>query len=832
MPTRWIAALRNHAHVLLLVPLVVIVTTWPTFPRIFDSNEFWLHSSQPDIWYKFWDAWHLERVLAGQADYYFTDTIFHPHGVSLAFHQISLPHALLMLVLQNILPADDALNLLFLLILCFNAFCAYPLIQHLIKDKWIALFGALVVGVATPYAHYSLLPDLITLGTIPLTIYFLHRAIAENRWRLAALAGMVAGLTAFIGMYIFLINLMTIGIYSCFLSSPFWRKPAFWRALMVFFAACGLFSFFRVYPMLADSSQFEERIQEKPQDVHSNDVLDFFVLTQNPFIGGLAHSLFKIPADRQYNDGYLGYVNLLFLASALLFSRHRRSLTPWLTILVFFAILRLGGYLTLNGVEYPHIVLPDYFLSDRIPLLFQFVNFQEYYYIGMALPLAALSSFGLATLLRSKRPKIRIALVLISALILAIEFHVPYEGETLEPEKTAFLDWLGLKSESPIQLVHLPRMRSKYYLYFQTLAGYPHIYGATNNEPISAWAYIESNMLLRAWLDRRSIHCLHYNEQEYDTALDSLLASGSTYIVVHNWRYGDQFIIHSFRGIPTAYDDGYVSVYRLADMRLSCENMRTINSPPLENLSLLARTSWAMPGKRSSILSFHPTESIDTDLFTYFASLFSDWKSLLHVYVADDGTLVIQNEGELYETVDAFASDNQIVYLVYDATGSAESPIDTLTFLNQFRFCQRQAHDDGAVIELYLKPEFSCALYTSDDSFQVRYENGAQLENLLYEVGRDYMDVHLLWSHFPRQTHSISFQFFDAAGVKAAGQDYVVSRNPVARHQIDISHLPVDDYSVKIVYYNFETGESVPGAVSGSGARFDRALEFATIRKS
>ena len=190
---------------------------------------------------------------------------------------------------------------------------------------------------------------------------------------------------------------------------------------------------------------------------------------------------------------------------------------------------------------------------------------------------------------------------------------------------------------------------------------------------------------------------------------------------------------------------------------------------------------------------------------------------------------MMQNAGRRYANVDAFASDSQIVYLVYDANSSNGSPTDSLSSLDRFNLCRRQAHDDGSVIELYLKPEFSCALYTSDHPFRVRYDNGAQLENLLYDIGQDYVDIQLLWSRLPRQTHSISFQFFDASGVKVAGQDYVVSRSPVARHQIDISSLPPGDYSVKIIYYNFETGKSVPGTVS---VRFERALEFATIRKS
>ena len=638
---------------------------------------------------------------------------------------------------------------------------------------------------------------------------------------------MFTGLTAFIGMYIFLINLMTIGIYTCFLALKFWRTRAFWRALLVTLAACGLFSFLRLYPMVADSSLLAERMQEKPQKVRSNDVLDYFVLTQNPYIGGLLHTLFKAPTDHQFNDGYLGYINLLFLASALIFSRLRRSVTPWLTILLFFAILRLGGYLSFNGAQYPDIPLPDYFLSDWFPLIFQFVRIQEHYSIGVVLPLAVLSSIGLATLLRSRRPKIRIALVFVFAAILAIEFYVPREGETLEPEKIAFLDWLGQKTESPIQLVHLPRKRSKYYLYLQTLTGYPHLYGATNNVPAAAKDYVDSNLLLGAWDDSRSIHCLRHNEQEYIMALDNLSGGDSTYIAVHNWRWGDEFIMPSFANVPALYDNGFVSVYKWSDMRLNCQNQ----GGELTQLTHLAQSPRVIPGRRASIISFHPSQSIDAENFHYLGSLFSHWKSLLHIY-RDKGELVIQSGGEIYENVDAFARDNRIVYLVYNANNSDESPIDTLSFLNRFSFCQREAHDDGSVIELYLKPEFSCALYTSDDPFQVRYDNGAQLENLVYEVGQDYMNVHLLWRQFPRDTHSISFQIQDAAGVIVAKQDFVVSRVPVAHHQIDISNLPAGDYSVKIIYYNFESGESVPGTVSSNGVHFDRALALAAFKKS
>ena len=79
-------------------------------------------------------------MLAGQAELFYTDSMFHPQGLSLAFVHYSLPHALMFIIFEKLMPADSAYNLLFMLILCFNALCTYLLALHLLDDKWIALF--------------------------------------------------------------------------------------------------------------------------------------------------------------------------------------------------------------------------------------------------------------------------------------------------------------------------------------------------------------------------------------------------------------------------------------------------------------------------------------------------------------------------------------------------------------------------------------------------------------------------------------------------------------------------------------------------------------------
>ena len=672
MPVRWISGLRNHAHVLLIVPLVVIVMTWPTFARIFDGDEFWLHSAHGDLWLRIWDAWHIKNVLAGQAELFYTDSMFHPQGLSLAFVHYSLPHALLFIVFNKFLPADSVYNLLFIMILCFNAYCTYPLILHLLGDKWIALFGAVVVAVSVPFLFGSTIPDLIMIGTIPLSIYFFHRHFAENRWIFAALAGLCAGATAYISVYIFVILLMTFGILTIFLAISHWKQRAFWRGLMLFLVVCISVISFRFYPMIVDATVLQEALQTHLDRVRSNDILECCVVPGNPFTGDLFRKAFTFLHESidgkpplTHNHAYLGYINLFFLICAIFHQPLRRRLAPWLTVLMVFTILRLGHFLTINGQEYRDFLLPEHFLSEWFPALFGSIYIQEYYQFGVVLPLAVLACFGLARLVRSKAVPVRVSVVLLSALIVAIEFYEPVSAIILDREKTAYNDWLSAEPDSSaIKLINLPRgpWRFQYYLYLQTLNDYPIAFGFSNRLPESSRAYIRNNAILSAWDSKRSVHCLPHNERAFLAELDRLLEDGFTHVVVHNWFYGDQFINHSFRNVPASYENGLVSVYRLRDLRLSCDPGH-IKLAPLRHF---AASPSAIPGRRSSILSFHPSRSIDEDHFAYLASLFSDWRSLVLLHLDNDEP-VFQSAGTSYRDMAGFARDNQVIYLLYNS---------------------------------------------------------------------------------------------------------------------------------------------------------------------
>ena len=822
--------LRKHWQSLLILPLVVIMMTWPTFARIFDSDEFWLHSqNQYDALQKFWDAWHLERFLTGKTSFYYTDAMFHPPGVSLVFHGASTPHAFLLLLLQQLIPVDDAYSLLYLLMLCFNGFCAYLLIHHLFKDRWIALFGAVVVGVHVYFTYVVTAPDVLMMGTVPLTLYFMRRSVMESRPTFALLAGASAGVTAFISLYVFVVGLTSVGIYAIYLSIQFWRDPSFWRRALIMVAVCASISLVRIYPIIADAAALKDGLSYHLESIHSGDVLRFLVHSRNPFTGDFLHAALGATHEVNFKYAYLGYINLAFIVIALLRAPLRRKLAVWLVMLVTFAVMSLGAYLTYNRQAHTNIVLPEAALTNLFPAIFGSIGNPTYYILGIVTPLAVLSCYGLSQALLSKGVKTRAAIVTLSILILAIEYYQRPAGSVIEREKTSYISWLQTEDNSAIKVIHLPqgRRNSIYYMYMQSLSSYASAYGYANRQIKSANTYINNNLLLRLWRNHQLTVCLPgHTSTTYIAALDQLLQDGFTHIVLHHWRIDDEDLGPSFANVPVAYEDEFVSVYRLADMRRNCEAPST-----LPRIDRFTRSPWVIPGDGASIISYHPAESVEQYTLAYLGLLFSDWDSFHHLY-RKDGEWVTQSAGPSDAHGDDSARKRRIVHLTYDVSDGPPRLPERVEFRDDFNLCRREAYENGAVIELYFNRQFSCALINSDSSLRVEYDNGALLQNLLYDFNQDVFDLQIYWRNLPDKTHSLSVQIFDAAGEKARGQDFVIGSRSITRHIVDLSALPPGDYVVKLIFYRYSTGKSVSGTISSSGARFDRELEFATIRKS
>lgn len=576
--TRFWRAIRNHLHFIAVVGVLLVVMTYPTITYVFNTEVFWLPIDSGDIWNEFWSAWYGRLILEGKANYLFTDLLFYPQGTSLAYHVFSVSHMLVFGAFQAILPASNAYNLTYLFIIVSTTLATYIYMRYLFKDKWISLFGAVVVGFSGYIVGRPMHPNSVFLITVPLSCYFLHRGFAEMRWRFIAVSGLLVGATTFISLYIFVCLLLTVSAYIVYFAAHSWKDRRFClmvAALVAFVAFSGLA---RTFPMLSDETNLDGILGKTGGRETENDLLQFFINYENPIFNRLitnrvTSSIILLPDPGRWNTSYLGYVPLLLIGLGLIRKTYRRRMFPWLLLLIPFFLLRLGSVLTINGQVFNSVVLPKYTLDRLVPVVFEAFYATDHFQTGILLPLAVLSCYGMLAFLDRFPARRRGGLVLVLIVLLAAEYYrSPPGGHVVLEEEVAFLDWLAEESDMPVRLINLPMNRgnSKQYLFFQTLSGYPQVEGLTTRTPPSAYNYIEASPVLNAWHKHESLICTEGNRDGYLSAVAQLGADGFSHVVLHYSLLKPDTIEGSFSGLEPAYEDGFVAIYRLAVLAEAC----------------------------------------------------------------------------------------------------------------------------------------------------------------------------------------------------------------------------------------------------------------------
>ena len=576
---------RNHLHFIVIVGILTAAMTWPTVRHVFDTSVFWLPTDSDDIWMKLWDAWYLKSLIAGQADFYFTDLLFYPNGLSLVYHNFNVPHMIVFGGLQAVMPTSNAFNLTYLLIVFSTALSAYVYLCYLLKDKWISLFGAVVLGLSGHVVGRASQPDVSWIATLPLALYFFHRAIDEKRRLFISISGILAGLTAFIGMYTYVCLLLTLGLYILHFARSRWRTRHFWMRIVLLFFVIGAISIVRIYPMIADSQGLEDALNKRGGRERENDLLQYFINYEHPIVSELITTdsiLYKQP--NKANTSYLGYVSLLLIGFGIFKAVHRRKMLPWLLLILPFLILRLGSVLTINNQQ-TSILLPKHHLDKAFPAIFEAFHATDLFQAGALLPLAVLSCYGLMTILKSVSAQRRTGIILICIALVAFEYYRLPQEVIVTDEETAFMDWLRLEEDQDsIRLINLPmnRWNSKHYLFHQTLSGYPQVEGLASRTPPKAYQYIRNNQLLKAWRANPSIQCTLSNQGEYLLALDDLADDGFSHVIHHTLRYAE-YLPGSFLDVLPSYEDEFASIYRLEDLRGICLDLI------IQNYDMVAR---------------------------------------------------------------------------------------------------------------------------------------------------------------------------------------------------------------------------------------------------
>ena len=536
--------LREHRHVLIVVTLLTLVTTFPTIVKVFKTDVFWHPAgTSRDVYLKFWDVWYGGQFLAGQADPFYTDLLFYPEGLSLAFHSYSWPHIIAVNALSVILPVSNAFSLTYILIIALCAFAAYAYLAWLFSDKWIALFGAVVFGLSPHVVGHPYHVEIAFIASIPLAVYCFHRGTKENRPLLVIAAGLLTGLTALVSFYSFVCLLIILGLLVPALAVARWRDKRFWINIALLTLAVAISSLLRVYPMLAHKDAFGQVAMWHGQEEVKVDAISFLVNHKSPLFRPLVESNPQVFSGNLVSySSNLGLLPLLLIGVGMLTPVTRRMMAPWALLCALFLILRMGSRLVVNGAVYPDILLPKHILNQLFPVVFASFWEADHFMMGALLPLAVLACYGLVALRKRYASLARPAVILALIAIVALEYHIPVQTDrifplgdgTMSAERLAFLDWLD-QEDGDIRLINLPmgRNQSKIYNLYQSLSGFPHAEGAIARTPNSAFDYIRANLLLNGWHRSYPIRCDNVEREAYLTALARLQQDGFSHVVHH-----------------------------------------------------------------------------------------------------------------------------------------------------------------------------------------------------------------------------------------------------------------------------------------------------------
>ena len=826
--------LRKHLIVFVVVITLTLVVTFPTIVYVFRTDVIWLPSRNPDIYLHLWDAWFGRQVLEGQADRIHTNLLFYPQGISLVRHPLGLPNVITTAALNLILPLSNAFSLTYLLIIVACALSAYVYLLWLFKDKWIALFGAVVFGFSQHVVSEPHHPNITFLATIPLALYFLHRGVKEKRSALVIIAGLLTGFTSLIIMYTYVILLTMLGFYFVAFAITRWRDSRFWQLALLFVAVASVSSFLTVFPLLSDREATEALLAFYKGPEFKNDAISVFVNHAHPILGPFLDSLLQAPEGvKTGNTSYLGYLPLALICLGFLRKNTRRAMFPWGILCGAFLILRLGSTLKINGVVYPDILLPKHYLDQLAGGVYKAYWVTDQFMAGALLPFAILACFGLLALQKRTTAAAKPAFILALVIIVAFEYYKPIADDFIPHSRFAFIQWLkSEEKEREIRVIYLPiGVNASLYGWYQTFNGYPHVEGAISRLPESAFNYIQANPLLNGWYKARPVNCEAMERDVYLAGLAQLEEDGFSHVVHHaRWPHA-QVTQLSFQGVNPAYRDEFVEIFRLDALRDGCpEGSSASPSFTLTYLDALTAIS-VLADEYGEIIVFPPNPFAGGNLLHSLRHFGMVEKPVVTIFSDEQSNIRFQS-AQTPELRSTFNPEyRNALWLLNDRREFSAEKTEAYQewFLDRYKPCKRFHEEQNTTIDLYLKSAIPCAAIEDSSALNLIYDGGLRLRNLSYELHRDELRLYLAWTNRSDSKYAFSLQFFDEEGQKALQYDSVIFRQVLEAHVIDMASLTEGVYSLQLIVYDYETQKSQGGELTSTGKRFARELEIAQI---
>ncbi|MGD0963355.1 MAG: hypothetical protein ABSA57_05575 [Candidatus Acidiferrales bacterium] len=356
-----------------------------------------------------WFLWHFARAVVKFQNPFYTNLIYYPSTVNLAWSTTDPLAGTLALPASLMLGPVVAYNLSLILQLALAAFFARLLCLRVCHNEVAALIGGICFGFS-PFLMAHALGHLSLVTSFPIPLYFLALGrVLQNRgaaWKEARKDGLLLGLALLLTslahynytVLCLMATVAVIGIDTILMGPRLVER--IWRPL-AWASAIFLITFSPFLMMLVGNAA--DKPQPRPFDhiqEFSADALGFLIPSWNHLVfGNFARGLDPVI----FKAGYEGtvYVGPVILVLAILGFRKGRDPQRRWTVLAaalaaIFYLLSLGPALRILGRQ-TRIPGPAA-LVYRIPWA-RFVSAPARFHVITALGLAVLSSLGVAFLL-------------------------------------------------------------------------------------------------------------------------------------------------------------------------------------------------------------------------------------------------------------------------------------------------------------------------------------------------------------------------------------------------------------------------------------------------
>lgn len=811
--------------------IVAVSVTWPLAIN-FGSH---LLGSSTDALLHYWNGWWVNQALNDGQNPFYSPLIFYPKGTSLLTHNIAWFNVIFWILFESIIGGIQAYNLsiLFSLVLCGLA--VFWLIYKMTQNRAAAFLAGLIY-LAWPFRLTQLdHPNILATQWIPVFFLFLIYAIQGGRWRDALLAGLFFALVGYTRWQL-LIAVTTMALVYLFFNRSFWL-PAGQRYKLTRLAAGGVLAILLLLPpalSLVNQLEIEgtsvNLLREGEDTFMQTDVLAYLTPPgSNPLVGEVTEELYDhYYQDRSPGRRFTAYIGFTALLLAILGVKYKgRESLPWVMMAVILILLALGPLLRINGQFYERVPTLYRLLS---PLgVFQLMRVPDRFNVFLALPASVLVGFGAAGLFNSLRARSAwvtpTAFVLIVLLILVEYLPIPVPLNDGREFSSPYFERLASQpGEFAVLNVPVNPLRSKVFMYNQTIHERPIVQGNISRIPDEQYSFIESIPLLS---EMRILVDTPPDVRDLSRRLSNLSQENIRFIIINkNLLQEDRIDLwrHFFIGKPR-YEDDTIAIY--ATEPKAGQDFELIHQlvPGLGPIDFLISSSCLNPGSLMEVdLGWGSTIPVDQN---YNARL-----SLVNVQSGQVFELGEYPLSEGWPTGDWPA--DTLAWGFYEMTlPDTISPGEYQVMIQLVNPETGQSQGNKLTLPSIIVQEDVCNLAQLPEAKDVNATYGNEIRLLEYILNKneDELDFTLYWrpDHHPVIDYKIFIHIFDPeTGIPVAQSDFMPRGwvyptsfwwpGEIVEDEATVSleAVPPGKYGIAIGIYDPASGERLP-VVDGAG---------------